>query len=145
MSWFFQKRKTIDYEQFKVSAENQNKQYELMSGITDIKLNGYARYKLVEWRGLQERQYRMSQKFAALRADTEHWLHLYRPAAQHLHHLLDCGGGGERQSHAGHDDEHIGHHRTGERTALAAHRFSAAVSGRKNKSRTLGGGAALPR
>lgn len=62
MSWFFQKRKTIDYEQFKVSAENQNKQYELMSGITDIKLNGYARYKLVEWRGLQERQYRMSQK-----------------------------------------------------------------------------------
>ena len=62
MSWFFHRRKAIDYEQFKVSAENQNKQYELMSGITDIKLNGYANYKLEEWRGLQERQYRMSQK-----------------------------------------------------------------------------------
>jgi len=62
MTWFFQKRKTIDYEQFRVSAENQNKQYELMSGITDIKLNGYARHKLDEWRSLQERQYRMSQK-----------------------------------------------------------------------------------
>lgn len=58
----FSKRKVIDYEQFKVSAENQNKQYELMSGITDIKLNGYEDYKLSEWRELQERQYRMSQK-----------------------------------------------------------------------------------
>lgn len=62
MTWFFHRRKAIDYEQFKVSAENQNKQYELMSGITDIKLNGYADYKLEEWRNLQERQYRMSQK-----------------------------------------------------------------------------------
>lgn len=62
MSWFFHKRKTIDYDQFKVSAENQNKQYELMSGISDIKLNGYEEYKLQEWRELQERQYRMSQK-----------------------------------------------------------------------------------
>lgn len=62
MTWFFAKRKAIDYEQFRVSAENQNKQYELMSGITDIKLNGYADYKLEEWRSLQERQYRMSQK-----------------------------------------------------------------------------------
>lgn len=62
MAWFFHRRKAIDYEQFKVSAENQNKQYELMSGITDIKLNGYAGHKLDEWRRLQERQYRMSQK-----------------------------------------------------------------------------------
>ena len=62
MSWFFRKRKAIDYEQFKVSAENQNKQYELMSGITDIKLNSYEDYKLEEWRNLQERQYHMRQK-----------------------------------------------------------------------------------
>lgn len=61
-TWFFAKRKSIDYEQFRVSSENQNKQYELMSGITDIKLNGYADYKLEEWQGLQERQYQMSQK-----------------------------------------------------------------------------------
>lgn len=62
MSWFFHRRKAIDYEQFKISAENQNKQYELMSGITDIKLNGYEDYKIGEWKQLQERQYRMSQK-----------------------------------------------------------------------------------
>lgn len=62
MSYFFGKRKAIDYEQFRVSAENQTKLYEMLSGITDIKLNGYDDYKLKEWHGLQERQYRMSQK-----------------------------------------------------------------------------------
>ncbi len=62
MTYFFRRRKALDYEQFKISAENQNKQYELMSGITDIKLNAYEDYKLDEWREIQERQYRMSQK-----------------------------------------------------------------------------------
>lgn len=66
MTYFFRRRKALDYEQFKLSAENQNKQYELMSGITDIKLNAYEDYKLEEWRELQERQYRMSQKVLKL-------------------------------------------------------------------------------
>lgn len=62
MGWFFRRRKSIDYEQFRLNAENQNRLYEMMSGITDIKLNCYGEYKLEEWRDLQERQYRMSQK-----------------------------------------------------------------------------------
>ncbi|GAY30875.1 lactococcin-G-processing and transport ATP-binding protein LagD [Bacteroidaceae bacterium] len=62
MAYFFRRRKALDYEQFKLSAENQNKQYELMSGITDIKLNAYEDYKLGEWQALQERQYRMSRR-----------------------------------------------------------------------------------
>lgn len=62
MVYFFHRRKVIDYEQFKLSAENQNKLYELMSGITDIKLNGYEDFKIDEWRKLQERQYVMSRK-----------------------------------------------------------------------------------
>lgn len=66
MTYFFRRRKALDYEQFKLSAENQNKQYELMSGITDIKLNAYEDYKLEECRELQERQYRMSQKVLKL-------------------------------------------------------------------------------
>ncbi len=66
MIYFFQRRKSLDYEQFRISAENQNKQYELLSGITDIKLNGYENYKLKEWSSLQERQYQMSQKVLRL-------------------------------------------------------------------------------
>lgn len=66
MTYFFRRRKALDYEQFKISAENQNKQYEMLQGITDIKLNAYDDYKLREWCELQERQYRMSQKVLKL-------------------------------------------------------------------------------
>lgn len=66
MAYFFRHRKALDYEQFKISAENQNKQYEMLQGITDIKLNAYDDYKLREWCDLQERQYRMSQKVLKL-------------------------------------------------------------------------------
>lgn len=62
MSYFWKRRKSLDYEQFRISSKNQNKLYELMSGITDIKLNGYSDYKLDEWNGMQEELYRMSQK-----------------------------------------------------------------------------------
>lgn len=62
MTYFFRKRKSLDYEQFKVSVDNQNKLYEMMSGITDIKVNAYDDYKLSEWQYLQMRQYAMSQK-----------------------------------------------------------------------------------
>ncbi len=66
MTYFFRRRKAMDYEQFKINAENNNKQYELMSGITDIKLNAYDDYKMKEWRALQERSYRMNVKILKL-------------------------------------------------------------------------------
>lgn len=66
MTYFFRRRKAMDYEQFKINAENQNKQYELMSGITDIKLNAYDDYKMEEWRSLQERSYKMNVKILKL-------------------------------------------------------------------------------
>lgn len=53
MTYFFRKRKSLDYEQFKVSVDNQNKLYEMMSGITDIKVNAYDDYKLSEWQHLK--------------------------------------------------------------------------------------------
>lgn len=62
MTYFFRKRKALDYEQFRISSQNQNKLYELMTGITDIKLNAYEDYKLDEWQQMQERLYRMSRK-----------------------------------------------------------------------------------
>lgn len=62
MSYFFRKRKALDYEQFRISARNQNKLYELMSGIIDIKLNAYEDYKIKEWQEMQENLYTMSQK-----------------------------------------------------------------------------------
>ncbi len=60
MTYFFRRRKALDYEQFRLNAMTQNKLYELMSGITDIKLNAYGDYKIREWHEMQERQYAMS-------------------------------------------------------------------------------------
>ena len=62
MAHFFDRRKALDYEQFQLNAINQNKMYELMSGITDIKINGYEDYKLGEWKNMQERIYAMSKR-----------------------------------------------------------------------------------
>ena len=62
MAYFFRCRKALDYEQFALSASNQNKLFELMSGIVDIKLNSYEDYKVREWSSLQKKQYRMSKK-----------------------------------------------------------------------------------
>lgn len=62
MAYFFARRKALDYEQFALSASNQNKLFELMSGIVDIKLNSYEDYKVKEWSHLQEKQYLMSKK-----------------------------------------------------------------------------------
>ena len=66
MSYFFRKRKALDYEQFKLNARNQNKVYELMTGITDIKLNAYDGYKVKEWETMQEELYAMSQNVLRL-------------------------------------------------------------------------------
>ncbi len=62
MTYFFHRRKALDYEQFRLSSQVQNQRYELMSGITDIKLNAYEDYKIAEWAELQEQQYRMGQR-----------------------------------------------------------------------------------
>lgn len=60
--YFFQSRKALDYESFQVSVENQNKLYEMVSGITDIKVNAYEDYKLAEWKSYQMKQYIVNQK-----------------------------------------------------------------------------------
>ncbi|MCM1312322.1 MAG: peptidase domain-containing ABC transporter [Bacteroides sp.] len=62
MAYFFKRRKALDYERFRLNVQNQNKMYELMSGITDIKVNAYEEYKLSEWRNMQEKVYAMSKK-----------------------------------------------------------------------------------
>ena len=95
MIYFFRRRKALDYEQFKVNSENQNKQYELMSGITDIKLNGYDDYKMEEWRTLQERSYQMNVKMLKLGQIRGNRLYTHRAVAQHFHYLLDCCRSGE--------------------------------------------------
>lgn len=60
--YFFNRRKAINYEQFHINIENQNIIYEMMSGITDIKLNNCEDYKLQEWKKIQNKQFDINQK-----------------------------------------------------------------------------------
>lgn len=62
MAYFFRRRKTLDYERFKINAKSQNKLFEMMNGIIDIKLNTYSNFKIEEWHRIQEELYSMSRK-----------------------------------------------------------------------------------
>jgi ATP-binding cassette subfamily B protein len=62
MSYFWRKRKSLDYERFRVASKNQTKLFEMMSGIVDIKVNAYSKYKVKEWQDMQEELYCMNRK-----------------------------------------------------------------------------------
>ena len=64
--WFFRRRRALDFEQFQLGAMAQNRMYEMTGGIVDIKVNGFERYKIDQWRDLQKRQYEMSLKVMRL-------------------------------------------------------------------------------
>ena len=66
MSYFWSKRKALDYENFKLRADNQNKLFEMMSGIIDIKINTYDKYKLGEWQQVQQQLYEMNRRVLKL-------------------------------------------------------------------------------
>jgi ATP-binding cassette subfamily B protein len=54
-SFWLKKRKLIDYQLFRVRAENQEAVYEFYNGIKEMKLNQYEDYKKDEWINLQKR------------------------------------------------------------------------------------------
>ena len=64
--WFFNRRKALDFEQFQLNALTQNRMYEMTGGIIDIKINGFERYKIEQWRDIQKKQYEMSLKVMKL-------------------------------------------------------------------------------
>lgn len=63
---FLNKRRALDYEQFKLGARAQNRLYEMTNGIVDIKVNGFEEYKVTDWRNLQEEQYEMARRILKL-------------------------------------------------------------------------------
>jgi ATP-binding cassette subfamily B protein len=60
--YFQKKRKNIDYQRFNVNAENQEKTYELITGIQEIKLNNFEKYKKEQWKSIQEKLFKVSFK-----------------------------------------------------------------------------------
>lgn len=60
--YFQKRRKNIDYQRFNINAENQEKTYELITGIQEIKLNNFEKYKKEQWKNIQERLFKVSFK-----------------------------------------------------------------------------------
>lgn len=57
---FLKRRKTLDAKRFKEAASNQNKMYEMLTAIQDIKLNGWEDRKRWEWEHVQMQLFKIS-------------------------------------------------------------------------------------
>ena len=65
ISWsmvFLKKRKNLDYYKFQGRSENQEKIYELINGIQEIKLNGFEKYKRNSWEKIQLKIFKINLK-----------------------------------------------------------------------------------
>ena len=62
MIYFLRKRKAIDYKLFRIRTENQNAIFEMINGMSEIKLNNFQNYKRREWQKIQEKLYRTRMK-----------------------------------------------------------------------------------
>jgi ATP-binding cassette, subfamily B, bacterial len=57
---FLKKRKTLDKKRFHQSVSDQNKIYEILTGVHDIKLNGWEHQKRWEWEKIQVKLFHIS-------------------------------------------------------------------------------------
>ncbi|MCA6068397.1 peptidase domain-containing ABC transporter [Chryseobacterium sp. RG1] len=53
--YWMKKRKILDYFRFQRKSENQESIYEIINGISEMKLNQFERFKLREWEKIQEK------------------------------------------------------------------------------------------
>ncbi len=58
--YWLKKRKAIDYLNFKYRSENQESIYEMLNGITEMKLNQYEEYKRKEWEDIQRSLFKVN-------------------------------------------------------------------------------------
>ncbi len=59
---FMSKRKVLDYSRFQNKSENQEAVFELISGMQEIKMNNYEKYKRNEWEKIQSRLFEVNYK-----------------------------------------------------------------------------------
>lgn len=64
--YFFEKRKQIDYHKFRLLAESQNTTYEMITSMSEIKLNGFEAFKKNKWENTQENLFKVNIKSLTL-------------------------------------------------------------------------------
>jgi ATP-binding cassette, subfamily B, bacterial len=56
--YWLKKRKVIDYNRFQQQSKNQETIYEIINGVTEMKLNQFDDFKRKEWEGLQQKLFK---------------------------------------------------------------------------------------
>jgi ATP-binding cassette subfamily B protein len=63
ISWSFywlKKRKILDYYKFQHRSENQESIYEIINGVTEMKLNQFEDFKRKEWKNIQQKLFKIN-------------------------------------------------------------------------------------
>lgn len=58
--YWLRKRKILDYFRFQYRSENQESIYEMLNGVTEMKLNQYEEYKRNEWEKIQYKLFNLN-------------------------------------------------------------------------------------
>ncbi|MFA6059250.1 MAG: peptidase domain-containing ABC transporter [Taibaiella sp.] len=58
--YWLKKRKVIDYHRFQQQSKNQESIYEIINGVTEMKLNQFEDFKRKEWESLQQRLFKIN-------------------------------------------------------------------------------------
>lgn len=64
--YWLRKRKILDYFRFQEKSKNQGSIYEIINGITEIKLNQFEDFKLKEWKKIQNNLFNVNIKILKL-------------------------------------------------------------------------------
>lgn len=60
--FWLKKRKILDYQRFQQRSQNQESIYELLNGVTEMKLNQFEDYKINEWKMIQQEMFNLNIK-----------------------------------------------------------------------------------
>lgn len=63
---FLERRKQLDYQKFLKRSENQDVVFEMVSGIEEIKLNGFETYNRNKWEGIQFHLFKVNMRILRL-------------------------------------------------------------------------------
>ncbi len=65
-NYFLKKRKVLDYHRFVENSNSQETVYEILNGVTEMKLNSFEDYKCEQWRGVQNKLFEINLKILRL-------------------------------------------------------------------------------
>ncbi len=86
MTLFLKRRKVLDYELFEQQAINNNKTYEFITSMQEIKLQDCEQRRRWEWEDTQADLFGVQMKSLKLQQTQEAGMHLHQRGEEHHHH-----------------------------------------------------------